>query len=368
MSTISIVVDDAIPFIDPLFHSLGQVEAIPAKNIDHQSLKNANALVVRSVTQVNRDLLKDTPVEFVGSATIGTEHINVQHLERLGVSMTSAPGCNAMAVVQYVLRVIAQWSLAKCRPLDTIKVGIVGVGNIGRRLDSALRLMGCQTLLCDPPRHQQGTLPQHMNLTDLVQQSDIVSLHTPLTSEGPHSTEQFFNGALFNQMSHLTLLINAARGNLIEASSLLHWMDSGGKAVLDVWPNEPELDTSLLEHVWIGTPHIAGYSVEGKLNASYAIYKKLAAHFQLNSGIGKESLLPEPQEFGVKFMDMTEALLASYVIEQDHHSLQAVFNQCGAVGFESLRKNYSFRREFVGQKWRASPELSFIKKQLDMLS
>lgn len=352
-----IVIDKAIPFIEPLFGSLGDVVAVASEEISPALVKEADALIVRSVTRVDQHLLASSNIGFVGTATIGTEHIDLQWLTRNNTAMASAPGCNAVAVVQYVLSAISYWLKQRGLAFEELTVGIVGVGEIGSRLSRALTYLGANCVLCDPPLTDRGELPESQSLTYLADRCDVISLHTPLTTSGQYPTQGLLDQGFFERLNTRSLLINAARGGLIKEEPLKDWINLGGSVVLDVWPHEPTIDKELLSGVILGTPHIAGYSIEGKCTASYQIYQALAKHWREPSQVSIEHLYDLPQSLDLTTLDRPEDwFLQSYSISKDADQLKSEYRKHGATGFKQLRNGYSFRRDFSGQIWRGNEQ------------
>ena len=226
---------------------------------------------MRSVTQVNEALLADTPVRFVGTATIGTDHVDLPWLERQGIGFSSAPGSNADSVVEYVLSSLLH--LARERGFDLFDkvVGIVGVGNVGGRLQQRLQTMGIEVLLCDPPRVDQEGEAGFVDLATLLQQADIVSLHTPLVRSGPWPSWHLFNAEALALLKPDAILLNTGRGSVIDNRALLAFKRQRPDVtlVLDVWEHEPEVDPQLAALCAVATPHIAGYALDGKIRGSW---------------------------------------------------------------------------------------------------
>lgn len=373
-SCYKITVDKAIPFAEQLFGELGEVTLVPADSICNAGLKQTDALIIRSITQVDDSLLKNTPVSFVGSATIGTEHLDKDWLESQSIHWCASPGCNAVAVVQYVMSAINYWINARQLTLDDVCVGIVGYGAIGSRLAKLLSYLGIESLLCDPPKQATGELVNSHSLEQLTEQCNVISFHTPLTTTGPHATYQFINHEFFNRVDCQIpkLIINAARGNILDNEAAIKWCDKGGDLILDVWPNEPAIDDSLLSKVMLGTSHIAGYSLEGKFNASYQIYRQLAQVLGKTNIVSREKLerelLPEPSLVTLgSGTSLTSLFLSSYDIISDYQILKEVYQQQGASGFKFAREFYNFRREFKGQQWSGKSAFTELKSFLDNL-
>jgi len=359
----NIVADENIPYVHELFDCFGSVKTLPGRHMTSNDLIEADALLVRSVTNVNEQLLKKSNVGFVGTCTIGTDHLDTQYLEQRGIDYSSAPGCNAQSVVQYVLTV-----LADCGKLDTaLSVGIVGCGNVGRRLHASLKAIGFNCRVYDP-------FLTKANNPDICEwgalfASDILCLHAPLTQTGPHPSHHMFNIEVLQGLKENTFLLNAGRGGVIDNQALLKVMGERKdlQVVLDVWENEPDINLALLKQVKIGTPHIAGYSDEGRTNGALMIFKALLAFLAKNEASFDEAYFDEAYFDGVYSSVVSKAfgepeaisgetledyILATYNLSADHQRLLAAQDNMPLL-FDKLRKNYPGRREF--SHYRLSP-------------
>ena len=273
-----IVADENMPLVEAFFGHLGEVVRLPGRELNRSQLANTDILLVRSVTQVDAELLSGTPVQFVGSATIGTDHIDQTFLNQQGVCFSSAPGCNAESVVDYVLSALV--NLARLEDVDlwSRKVGIVGVGNVGGRLQKRLTQLGIDCLLCDPPRAEREGQAGFVALDELIEGCDTLCLHTPLTERGPHPTKHLLDEARLERLAAGGWLLNAGRGPVIDNQALLNSLNQRAdlQVVLDVWEPEPEINRELARRVRYGTAHIAGYSLEGKSRGPRLSIKPLA--------------------------------------------------------------------------------------------
>lgn len=343
-----IVADENIPLVFDLFAGFGEIVTKSGREILRQDLVDADVLLVRSVTKVNETLLADTPVRFVGTCTIGTDHLDMAYLDAAGVHYASAPGCNAWGVVQYDLAAMAE--LSRFRPEMT--VGIVGCGNVGGRLHRVLRALGISCVCYDPFL----TLEENSDLAEwsALFECDVVCLHTPLTRSGPHPTYHMIDHDFFSRMKADSLLLNAGRGEVIDNLALRSYLAGENRnrlaVVLDVWENEPAIDPALALQVDIGTPHIAGYSYEGKTNGSLMIFDALARFLALDSRrrdsistAVKSAAYGEPEPLQAD--SLVNAVLSTYPIQRDHLALRQMLNEL-PEGFDHLRKNYPVRREF----------------------
>jgi erythronate-4-phosphate dehydrogenase len=327
-------------------------------------VQNADILLVRSVTRVNQALLEGSRVRFVGTCTIGTDHVDQKWLESSGIAFSAAPGCNANSVVEYVLSVIslhaekrgvADWS--------KLSVGIVGAGNVGGELARKLDRLGFNVRLCDPPRaEREGDEGEKFVSLDEAMACDVVTLHTPLTREGEHATLHMFGQERLSSLTEDQLLINTSRGEVIETSSLLARLEAPNAptVVLDVFEHEPRVNAELVEKVWLVTPHIAGYSLEGKVQGSEVVYQALSRYMGLPARKKAGQFLPEPALSKLSFTSAAEemasaniAIRSCYDPRQDDARMRlamALPPEDRAQAFDRLRRDYPVRREFSSLK------------------
>ncbi|MDU7389890.1 4-phosphoerythronate dehydrogenase PdxB [Atlantibacter hermannii] len=347
-----ILVDENMPYARDLFARLGEVTAVPGRPIPVEELDDADALMVRSVTKVNSQLLDGKNVRFVGTATAGTDHVDQDYLAQAGIAFSAAPGCNAIAVVEYVFSALLMLAERDGFQLTERTVGIVGVGNVGGRLQKRLEALGVRTLLCDPPRAANGEPGDFQPLDKLVEEADILTFHTPLYKDGPYKTWHLADEALISRLKPGTILINACRGAVVDNAALLKCLEAGQKlsTVLDVWEPEPDLNVALLEKVDIGTAHIAGYTLEGKARGTTQVFEAYSAFIGKPQQIALDTLLPAP-EFGRITLHgpLDQATLKRlvhlvYDVRRDDAPLRKVAGVAGE--FDKLRKHYLERREW----------------------
>lgn len=348
----NILVDENMPYAGELFSRLGNVQAVPGRPIPREALLSADALMVRSVTQVNAALLDGSRVGFVGTATAGTDHVDEEWLRQRGIGFSAAPGCNAIAVVEYVFSALLLLAERDGFLLRDKTVGIVGVGNVGSRLQARLNALGVRTMLCDPPRAARGDAGEFLPLEALVRDADILTLHTPLNIDGEYHSYHLVDAALLAAMPEGRVLINACRGPVVDNSALFAALQRGKRlsVVLDVWEPEPELSLPLLARVDIGTAHIAGYTLEGKARGTTQVFEAFSQHLGNPQRVALETLLPAP-EFGQITLhgELDEARLKRlvhlvYDVRRDDAPLRKVAGQPGQ--FDRLRKHYQERREW----------------------
>lgn len=337
-----IIADENIVDLAELFAPHGDITSLPGRKISAADIKDADVLLLRSVTRVNKELLQGSSVKFVGSCTIGTDHLDTDWLDAQGIAWHYAPGCNAHAVVDYVIASMYALGL-HVENLKNFTVGIVGCGNVGSRLQKRLDKLGIRTLCCDPPlAEKKKTNKNYYSLAEVLSQSDMVCLHTPLTNGGAHPTFHLLNESNLPLLKHNAILLNAGRGAVIDNQALLVHMQAYPefRVVLDVWENEPKISRVLLAKVAIATPHVAGYSVEGKQKGSEIIYKAFCKHFAIASDAAVEK--EEPIVLDAKqFLTLRELVLACYDPLKDSEELRHT-----PAAFDQLRKLYVYRREF----------------------
>ncbi|QOV62722.1 4-phosphoerythronate dehydrogenase PdxB [Kosakonia pseudosacchari] len=347
-----ILVDENMPYARDLFSRLGEVKAVPGRPIPVAELADADALMVRSVTKVNEGLLQGTGIKFVGTATAGTDHVDEAFLRQAGIAFSAAPGCNAIAVVEYVFSSLLMLAERDGFALQDRTVGIVGVGNVGGRLQARLEAFGVRTLLCDPPRADRGDDGDFRSLDELVREADVLTFHTPLFKNGPYKTLHLVDDALLSRLKPGTILINACRGPVVDNAALLQRLQAGQalSVVLDVWEPEPDLNVDLLNLVDIGTAHIAGYTLEGKARGTTQVFEAFSDFLGKRQQVALDTLLPAP-EFGritlhgaLDQSTLKRLVHLVYDVRRDDALLRKVAGTPGE--FDKLRKNYLERREW----------------------
>lgn len=353
-----LVADENIPLLDDFFAPFGAIVRLPGRAIDRAALIDADILLVRSVTPVTPALLRGTPVGFVGTCTIGTDHLDLPGLAAAGVSVASAPGCNARGVVEYVLSCLLTLAERTGESWRDRTVGILGIGEVGGRLASTLEALGVRCLRCDPPRAERGEAGLH-TLDELIAGADVISCHVPLTRVGDHPTFHLFDQARLLALRPGAWLINSSRGPVLDNQALATVLQERQdlQVVLDVWEHEPEADPALARLCALVTPHIAGYSLDGKLRGTEQIYRALCEHLQQPPGIFLQALAPAAGRASVQFSADTPAewILARalrwvYDVRDDdarmRHMLETATSPAGIrAGFDRLRKHYPLRRE-----------------------
>lgn len=329
-----IVVDDKIPYIQEKLRLLAD-EVCPMRgaSIGADDVKDADALIVRTRTRCDETLLKDSKVRFVATATIGFDHIDTAYLERAGIAWTSCPGCNAASVAQYVESSLLLLQQEKGLSLHEATIGIVGCGHVGSKVRMVAERLGMRVLICDPLLGNPDFVP----LSVIEQDADIITFHVPLTRQGTYATWHLADDSFLHRLRKAPYLMNTSRGEVVDNTALLKAIQEGRirDAVIDVWEGEPLLNEDLLQHVFIGTPHIAGYSADGKANADNMVIDALCQHFGLPH---PDHVRPPklPADF-----HYTGNPLELYNPMRDSEALKNI-----PSGFEELRNNYPLRREY----------------------
>jgi erythronate-4-phosphate dehydrogenase len=353
-----IVADANIPLVRECLSSVGDVEVLSGRDITPRVVADADALLVRSITPVNRELLAGSRVRFVGTATIGFDHVDVGYLERNGIGFASAPGSNANSAAEYIIAGLLEVGRRYRLRLEGKSIGIIGVGNVGGRVAHKCEALGMRVLRNDPPLQRQTGDPGYVPLEALYG-CDFVTMHTPLTRAGVDKTYHLADAGFFSSLQQGAIFLNASRGAVVDSPALKAAIRSGRlrAVVLDVWENEPRIDTELLSMVDLGTPHIAGYSFDGKVAGMTAIYHSLCEYFGLPAKHDVGDFLPKPPAPRLEIVtgeSEDEELLARaveqvYSIRRDDADLRRIAQQPPdgrGRFFDALRENYPVRREF----------------------
>lgn len=335
------VCDDKIPFIRPALDELmDEVAYLPGNQITPADVRDAQVLIVRTRTRCDRRLLEGSRVRFIATATIGFDHLDTDYLHQAGIHWVNCPGCNATSVAQYVRNSLILWQRHTGCDLSRLTVGVVGVGHVGREVVRAMETFGCRILLCDPPRAEKEGGEQFVTLGQIAREANIVTIHTPLVRGGKWPTHHMIDGRFFHALGHRPLLINSGRGEVVDNEALEAAMDDGRirQAIIDTWENEPDIRRSLLNKVFIGTPHIAGYSADGKANATRMVLQALCHH--LGRPFTFRIVPPSLPDAGSLPTPWDDRALALYNPRRDSDLLKS-----RPEDFESLRGNYPLRRE-----------------------
>ena len=359
-----IVADENIPLLDAFFAGFGEIRRYPGRAIDADCVRDADVLLVRSVTKVDRALLEGSQVRFVGTCTIGTDHLDLGYFAEAGIHWSSAPGCNARGVVDYVLGSLLTLAELDGADLSQRTYGVVGAGQVGGRLVQVLRGLGWKVLVCDPPR-QAAEGGDYVGLEQILAECDVISLHTPLTRTGEQPTWHLLDGERLARLRPGAWLINAARGPVIDNPALRELLLAREDvlAVLDVWEEEPLVDVELADLCVIATPHIAGYSLDGKQRGTAQIYQAYCVWRGEAEQVQLADLLPKPWLARVELQAETDPAWALatlcravYDPRRDDADLRRSLGDDPAaqkVAFDLLRKGYPERREIEGLKVKA---------------
>ena len=347
---LKIVADDKIPFLKGVLEPYAQVVYLPGGKITRDDLLDADALITRTRTKCNARLLDGTAVKFIATATIGYDHIDTDYCSSRSIAWTSAPGCNSGSVMQYITSLLLRHALRTHRSLSGMTLGVIGVGNVGSKVAKAAEVLGMRVLRNDPPRERKEGGGGFAALDTVLKESDIITLHVPLNRTGTDATYHLADEAFLRRMRSDAFLINSSRGEIADNAALLKALKkhqiAGG--ALDVWENEPGISLELMKHLDYATPHIAGYSADGKAKGTAMSVQALSAFFSLPLGKFEPSL-PEPAQPLIRIPDtgsreerIAEAVFRSYDILSDDRRLRTAPSE-----FERLRGDYPFRREFA---------------------
>lgn len=371
-----ILADENIPYVAECFSSLGQVQLVAGRKITPALARDADVLLVRSVTPVGPELLSGTNVRFVGTATIGFEHIDTRYLSENSIGFASAPGSNANSVAEYI--VAALLSVAKKHKIELAgkSIGIVGVGNVGSRVEEKVAALGMKPYLNDPPLQRQTGDSKYLPLEQLFD-CDFISLHTPLTFEGIDKTFHLADEKFFASLKAGCVFINTSRGAVVDTAALKKTIEAGklGAVVLDVWENEPNIDIELLRIVDSSTPHIAGYSLDGKIAGMIMIYNAACKYFAIEPKKKLQDFLPGPELPEIRIGDYTankqelihQTVEQVYCINRDDFNTREIATvppEEQGNFFDNLRRTYPIRREFQNTRLIVNDKSSTLAKEL----
>ncbi len=331
-----LIIDDACYAYEKIFGDFGNITPMAGRDINANSVKNADVLIVRSRTRVDEKLLAGSCIKFVGSTVAGLDHIDQNYLKDNNIAFFSAQGCNAMAVAEFVISAIVNLADKHSFDYRNKTLGIIGVGNVGSRLAAKAELLGIKTLLNDPPRQDQEDLPHFVDLNSALS-ADIVSFHTPLSFDGKHPSYQLLNENNFHHISKKTILFNAARGGVIKEEI---WQKTSTlENIIDCWENEPNINQTLQKNAYWATPHIAGHSVDAKFMGSFMVYQALCDFLNITQNKGIKHLI-NPGSLSVNQKNLKDTLTEIYDFQQDTNAIQNLNN------FETYRRNYPIRYEW----------------------
>ena len=338
-----IVVDDKIPYISEKLALLADaVVYLRGAEISADDVRDADALIVRTRTHCNQQLLEGSKVRFVATATIGFDHIDTDYMTQAGIYWTNCPGCNAASVAQYLECSLLLLQQEKGLDIQHATIGIVGCGHVGSKVKAVAERLGMRVLVCDPPLKEKEAITHHpssitfVSMDVIEREADVITFHVPLSHEGQYATWHLGNADFFHRLTRVPYIINTSRGGVVDNTALLQALNEGRvrDAILDVWEGEPNVNLNLLDKVFIGTPHIAGYSADGKVNADNMVIDALCQHFGLpHPGRILPPSLPADFKYTGSALDLYNPLIDSEKLKSDPSK------------FEFLRNNYPLRRD-----------------------
>lgn len=338
-----IVADKNVPFLEGVFEPYAEVVYMKGEDISRDDLMDADAMIIRTRTKCNKELLEGTKVSMIATATIGLDHIDLDYCRAKGIEVHNAEGCNAGGVLQYVFSALYGVAARKSIKLDDFTMGIVGVGHVGSLVEKMARYLGFKVLLCDPPRAAAEGDEKFCSLEYLLANSQVVTLHVPLDE----TTRKMADADFFAMMPTGAIFINASRGEVVDEEALMLTLPKFGAVVIDTWNNEPDINEELVEMVDIATPHIAGYSYQGKLNGTAASVQAVARHFGIEQLYdfypqeGDEDRSPVLLDLkGKKQGEVAAVFQYNYPIFTDDFRFRMEPHN-----FEKMRSNYQYRRE-----------------------
>ena len=375
-SHLNIVADENIPYVQEVFGPLGHVRLVSGRTITPSIIKDANVLLVRSITKVNRELLHNSPISFVGTATAGLDHIDVEYLANCGIPLASAQGGNANSVAEYVTTAMVILADKQGVDLAEKSIGIIGVGHIGRLVKSKAEALGMRVVLNDPPQALATQDPIYRTLEEVLE-CDVVTLHVPLTFEGPYRTHHLFNHETLAHLRPSSIFINTSRGEVVDTPSLINLLkrNSNRAVVLDVWESEPDINWEMFKLVNLGTPHIAGYSLDGKARGTSLIYQSLCQHLGITPSWTPSQSLPPPAfsqiEIDTKVestpSSLTNLITSIYNLKADHTRLAGLLQlppEHRPLEFDRLRQSYPVRREFYNTSVKIVNQNEKLQRQI----
>jgi len=350
-NTISIIADDAIPFLKGVTDDVANIRYVKGSAITRSMLEGVDALIIRTRTKCNKALLEGTGVSFIGTATIGFDHIDTEFCSANGITWANAPGCNSSSVMQYMVAALLQICIRYNLEPREITLGVVGAGNVGSKVAEAGAILGMRVLINDPPREAREGKGMFTSITEIVREADIITLHVPLTLEGPYPTFHLAGREFIDAMKRGSFLVNTSRGGVTDEEEVKRALWSGQLKgyIADVWHCEPAVDAELVEMTEISTPHTAGYSADGKMNGTRIIVQALSSHFNIPVILPAEDILPPPlsniidlSRFAGTDLDILNGIVTSTIdIAAESRQFKVDLSR-----FEAIRNNYPARREF----------------------
>lgn len=346
-----IIADNKIPFLKGVLEPFAEVEYYPGKDITAERVKDADALIIRTRTNCNAALLANSKVKFIATATIGFDHIDTAYCDANNISWTNAPGCNSGSVMQYIASALVKLSNKYNFSFAEKTIGIIGVGNVGSKVARIASILGMKVLLNDPPRKRKEGKDEFVSLKTIQEKSDIITFHVPLNLKGRDKTFHLFDEEFLFKIKDGTIIINSSRGEVLSSQILKKGLTNKKvqAAVIDVWENEPEIDLELLKLIDIATPHIAGYSADGKANGTAMSIQALSRHFNLGLEDWFPENIPSPSnpafQIDCKKLSKEEAIKSAIITTYDILEDDEILRKSPST-FEVQRGNYPVRREF----------------------
>jgi erythronate-4-phosphate dehydrogenase len=346
-----VIIDNKIPYIKGALEPFAEVVYLPGKETTPEVVSDADAIITRTRTKCNEHLLAGSSVKMIATATIGYDHIDTGYCEKAGIEWTNAPGCNSWSVAQYIMAALHALATEKKLQLSELTIGVIGAGNVGSKVARFCKVIGMNVLVNDPPRQRKEGDTGFVSLNEIQQKADIITVHTPLTNDGVDKTYHLIDESFIEACENDIFLINSARGEIMDTQAVLVALKFGKikEAIIDCWENEPSIDYDLLDHTFISTPHIAGYSRDGKAKGTSMSIRAISRKFNLGIDDWECKNVEMPEET-IIHLDGTgksdqeiiaEAVLKTYPIMEDNNRLKF-----SPITFEKQRGDYPVRREF----------------------
>ena len=343
-----IVADNTVPYLKGIAEPIADVTYLTSKEFTPEQIHNADALIVRSIDKCTRELLEGSQVKLITSATIGFDHIDTQYCEEAGITWKNSPGCNAVSVAQYILAGLIILSLVRKEKLQGKTIGIIGVGHVGKEVQKLCTAFGLNVLLNDPPRTEIEGQKEFVSLDTIAEQADIITFHTPLTKTGRYATFHLAGKDFFSKLKKNPWFINASRGAVHDTEALLQAYQTGkiSEMIIDCWENEPTINLELLSHTTIATPHIAGFSADGKANGTRMCLEHIESFFHLQFDKIKNVVPPALENPIIDLDKFTENRIEQAVLKSFNPLYVDKMLRENPNKFEWYRNNYQHPREF----------------------
>ncbi|MDR0823913.1 MAG: 4-phosphoerythronate dehydrogenase PdxB [Prevotella sp.] len=346
----NIIADKNIPYLKGIAEQYGNVTYLDGADFSHEAIKNADTLIVRTVTRFDEAILKGTNVRLICSATIGYDHIDTAYCDAHGIVWKNAPGSNSSSVRQYIVSALITIARKNGFDLNGKTIGIVGVGNVGKKVGEACEMLGMKALLNDPPRQAAEGDDSFVRLEQIMDEADIITFHTPLTKEGEYKTYHLADHAFFSALKKKPIIINSARGGIVDTAAIKKALKENliAGAVVDCWENEPLIDLEYMNLADIATPHIAGYSADGKANATRMSLASIADFYGLSKEPISQIKVPVPANPVIDLNDFSKSANPVYDVLLQTYNPMGDFSRLKATpsDFKQLRNRYPSRREY----------------------